>query len=211
MSTGLLIMGAFNNTSSLSDFSPTLTGKTFTITPDIVVSNWQESEDSSPAPGTSSAWGRNEIWVIDNGTDIEIRVAGDGNGNGINVITWYDTSDIAQSAPPDDNRVPGTTIFELNERSGVTVKIRVVSQPATSGMTYTKIGSYTDNSFFSLTQDVDYGWQMEADAEDPTGPSNVLEQQVIEFTFAKSGYNNYTVTYEQEVDVGASWTEEEPE
>lgn len=198
-----------------SSFSPTILGKTFTTTPDYVTQSIQEDED----PVSSQCYSRAQIWVIDTGSDIEIRVASAGNGNQTDDDLWYNTSDVSQGAP-DTDRVPGTKVFGLGERTGVTVNIYTVSADGViptlqDGWTRTKLGTFTDDNkstFTTLSTSTDYGYLYRIDADDPAGTGEVsgdFGEHVVQFTFRKTGYTDYTVTFEQYVDATASQVETE--
>ena len=192
------------------DFSPTILGDSLGLDTDWVVE--AEADDESFPNASASA--DTDIWIVAEGGEIYIRVAA--NANGLQTDTaWYDPDAVDQGAP-DTNRIPGTDVFSLGEYTGVTVNIYTVRAPTPDGLTHTKIGTFTDDdklTFFALTDDVDYGWSYDAEANDPPGAGevdNVIDYAIHQFTFRKAGYNDYTISMSQQVAASATEAEEEP-
>ncbi len=188
-------------------FTPTILGDSGVLVGEVVVESLAESSDPDPQPSGADAdtW----IWVVFEGGDIEIRVAADFNGNLVEDSAWYNPSHVDQGAP-DTNLVPGTTVFQLGETTGVTVNIFSFRANTPDGLSETKVGTFTDDdksTFFAPSASVDYGWNYEARAVDPPGAgenNSVTDWAVRQFTFRKAGFEDYTISFGQEVDATAA-------
>lgn len=176
-----------------ADFNPTILGDSWGVKGDNVVYAYSEELE-----GTNTA--RTELWLISSGSDIELRVSGFWNGDPLySEAEWYNPDHVSQGAP-DTDRTPGTTVFQLGDRSGVTVNLYTVpggDSGGTQNLDWDKIGSFTDDdksTFFNPTDSTDYGYRLTALATatypDPAGA------EALQITFRKAGYNDFTITME---------------
>jgi len=158
----------------------------------------------------SVAQGRSGIWVFNTGSDIEIRVGATAVGNFEADDNWYDELGANQGDPGVDTGV-GTTVFNLNDASGVTVNIYTVSTTVVTGTpSFSAIGTYTDDdksTFFSPTASTKYGKRVDADALSFGGGANSEHGHFeIQITFRKSGYADYTINLSGQGDARAEST-----
>jgi hypothetical protein len=158
--------------------------------------------------GNSNADADTDIWVESTSNNVSIRVAGAGNGNfGID-RDWYNPAHVSQGVP-DTDRTPGTTVFLLGQREGVTVNIYTIRANEPDGLNSIKIGSFTDDdksTFFAPTDGVQYGYAYNADADDPPGVGETdwaFDYSVRQFTFRKDGFDDYTITMGTYVEAAA--------
>lgn len=143
------------------------------------------------------------IWVDATASDIEIRCQGLANGSDpASSQTWYDETGVDQG-DPDTNRTPGTRIFFLGEKTGVTVNIYTSSVTLTPsgdpGASRTKLGTFTDDdktSFFTPVTATEYGYELKCRAT--SGTQSASGGQNLQFTFRKAGYTDYTITFQSE-------------
>lgn len=172
-----------------SVFLPTILGDSNPVIADVVV----EADGSSTEVGPASADADTHLWVIASGGEIYLRVAGEWGGD-TGFAEWFNPAHVSQGAP-DTNRVPGTDVFLLGDRTGVTVNIYTLTLFTEPGLTWNKIGTFTDDdksTFFALTNDVQYGYQYSANADDP-GNDTVGGISAVQFTFRKAGLEDYTI------------------
>lgn len=183
-----------------SDFTPTLYGDAYSRASSSVVS--ADGEETNKGPANADA--DTTIWLITSAGEMELRVQADWGGD-TGDGTWWDELGVDQGAP-DNNRIPGTLIFELGDRTGVTVNIFTTFQNLDSSAVLTKIGTFTDDdgiTFFNPTNATDYGWDLDASASDP-GDTTVDATQRTRFTFRKAGFNDYVIEFQQEAHATAS-------
>ena len=199
---GMLLGGFFSGPGGAS-FNPTILGDSWgTAHVDLVVD--ADADDTQKGPANSDS--ETHLWLVASASDIEIRVAADWNGS-TGSTGWYNPAGVDQGAP-DVDRVPGTTVFQLGVRDGVTVNLYTAydDTPTEAGLTKTKLGTFTDDdqvTYFNPTNATDYGYRLDASADDP-GNTNVFGTLAIQFTFKKTGYDPYTITMEMEASASAS-------
>jgi hypothetical protein len=171
--------------SGLLQFSPTYNGAQ---DPSVVGGSSAEDEYSDLGPGSAAAESHCDMKVNVAAGDAIINIVGTASGN---------TSAVAQAS---------TDIFELNDTPD---EIRITLDSSTeSGVnedydgTHTKIGTFTDDAFFSPTASTDYGYDTDSQAtasDPPSGPSDGrgsgTHTLVVTFTFRKTGYADLSVTY----------------
>lgn len=177
-------------------FSPTISGRIDAN--GIVV--YGNDVDFAIFPADASAGDRAAIWVIQTSTNCFIRVGRWISGNG---DTWYNTVGVSQGDPGLYTGT-GTTVFELGEQCD-SVNIynsndNTTDAPSAQGsVTYIAIGSYTSDdktTFFAPTQDTKYGRQVYAqETETGIGFNTAVGEVTVQFTFRKSGYDDYTITF----------------
>lgn len=175
----------------VSVFSPTLSGR-LDANGYVVYAN---DQDFQLAPTDAFADDRAAIWVIQTATDCFIRVGRWISGNG---DQWYNTGGTGQGDPGTYTGT-GTTVFQLNEQCDSVNIYNSLDNSITGTPTFTAIGSYTSDdkvTFFAPTQDTKYGRYVWADAEElGIGTDTQIGEVTLQFTFRKSGYGDYTVTF----------------
>lgn len=161
--------------------------------------------DFEISPGSASASDTAAMWVIQTATDCFIRVGRATAGDGDN---WYNTGGTGQGDPGAWTGT-GTTIFQLNEQCD-TVNIYNSNDNSINGTpTFSVVGtSYTSDdktTFFAPTQDTKYGRRVICSAfQSGFGSDQETGECTMQFTFRKSGYDDYTITFRSRANATAS-------
>lgn len=182
-----------------NEFNPTIAGR---ISANGVVAYGNEFHFSLSTPGPA-AYAETGLWVIQTVDNCYIRCGISGNPNTTN--QWYNTSGVGQGAPGVITGA-GTTIFTLGELCDE-VRIDHTEVTTLGTPTFNNVSStYTDNTFFTPTQDAKYGRTVDAymtSAPDPATPDDGRIQLAV--TFRKSGKNDYTITFEGRARALSEW------
>ena len=196
-----------------TDFAPTISGRYLMgspiVTTDLVVYSVGSDFDIGPN-GTAISQGASAVWLIKSATDCFIRVAADAAPGTDN---WYNTGGTAQG-DPGTRTGTGTTVFQLNDIPD-TVNIYNVVDTTTVptpdyGNNFSGATAYTSDdkvTFFDPSQDSKYGRGIVCDAEcinESFCGDTEDGRSVIQFTFRKSGKNDYTITFLQRARATAS-------
>lgn len=132
-----------------------------------------------------------QLWLVTSATDCFIRIGGSAVGNSVNNEDWFNAAGVAQGAPGVNENV-----FQLNERPD---SVNIFTA-ANSGSANTLLWSaaFTDDdktTFFNPTDTSEYGYDMQAQANDPFGTSIITGVKDMAFTFRKAGFADLTATY----------------
>ena len=162
------------------------------------------AEDFNFDPGTSTADAQAGLWLYCTASDCFVRCGGDAGGNVIADVSWYNPAGVDQGDPGLHTGV-GTTIFQLGVRpdsvniftSQQTVDIGTCSFPTSIGSAWTDDNKST---FFNPTNDTKYGKFATCGSGVGGGgldaDGGTFE---LQFTFRKSGYVDYTITFQAQV------------
>jgi hypothetical protein len=182
-----------------TSFTPTITGDYYerSINAGTV---WAFGTDYSGMQSDIS------IWLVSSASDIEVKVQGDENGLPSNRdVGWADELGNIYSGEPDNNKTPGSVVFSLGIRSGVTVQIYTTQDQTDGnnpGTRWVKVGSFTDDgsegSFFNPVDSTNYGYDLFANVSVVSTQYGATNR--LRFKFRKSGYNDYTITFVGEVE-----------
>jgi hypothetical protein len=188
------------NAAGAVGFSPTIFGR---INANGLVAEGRDQEFAVGAPGPNASCDV-AIWVIQTSDNCYIRVGINDDPNLVN--TWYNTSGTSQGDPGNTNTT-GATVYELGEQCD-TVTIDHTETTDSGSPTFTNPpsgGTYTDNSSFSPTTDTKYGREIQV--LDVSSTSLLAEEGTCTFavTFAKTGYDNATVTFSIKARALANW------
>lgn len=192
--------GMANAAAKITVFNPTILGRTSATSPSSNYVVYMASSDFELAPGTAVATGTSAVWLIKTSTDCFIRVGG--NTSPAGTEQWYNTGG-TQQGDPGLQTGTGTNVFQLNQVPD-TVNIYNKLDNNTLGtcsFTNTSGGtSYTSDdksTFFNPTQDAKYGRMVVAAASCTGGFCNDVDDGYtqVQFTFRKSGLDDYTVTF----------------
>lgn len=176
-----------------SGFNPTNNGRV-EANGDVIYALGDDLQSGSNA----SATGHAGIWLTKTSDNCYLRVGGDATGNITATATWYNTSGGGNTAA---SRVgSGTTVFTLGEVPDSVIITNVSDNTQSGSPTFTNINggtSYTSGSSFSPTTDAKYGREVQNVAATFGPGSNTSEGNFdIRFTFEKSGYDDYVITYQ---------------
>ena len=179
----------------ISTFQPTISGR-IEANGDVVYSTWS---DFALSPASASSQADAAIWLIKTATDCFIRVGTSGSGD-FGTENWYNTGGTGQGDPGLWSGT-GTDVFQLNEVPD-TVNIWNKADNTTLGSpTFNLLGSsYTSDdktTFFNPTQDTKYGRRIRSSAFQSGFGTDTEEGNFdIQFTFRKSGKDDYTITFQ---------------
>jgi hypothetical protein len=192
---GMLVGGFADVGFDSGGFAPEIIGREYFSFGDRVVRATGVDADEP----TSTAEAHAELVIWNTGSDIEVRISGNGGGGTTEEVEWWD--DLGVSQGTSSPALSATTVFKLNEVTGVTVNIYTVEDGLTTGMSRVKRGTFTDDdktTFFSPTASTEYGYQLDAEATDPPGlgeTADAADTMVLQFTFRKTGYADYTINF----------------
>lgn len=201
-----MMVGVFGKPVADIDMTPTVLGQT-TSQGSGVLAFAQASESIYPPPGGAGASADIAIWVITDANNCYIRVAADTNGGSFEDSGWYAPTNVDQGQLTAIAGA-GTTVFTLGLRPD-SINIYTVAQTINGdGVSLGAIGSYTNDnkvSFFSPTNSVKYGLQMDCSSQTdpPSGTDFDIGDFTVQITFRKAGYHDYTITYKLETDTDA--------
>lgn len=198
---GMLIGGFLSQSSP--GFNPTVDGREAAVNHVLEV----YGEDYVfGGNSTADASGRIYIWAT--ASDIVIKVGGNASGNVSTDVLWWDNDSPSNSATAADYSPAsgGTTIFSLGERTGVTVNIYTSNETTGFGSpTFPEMGTWTDDdksTFFNPTNSTAYGGGVDCDASASmgAGPDSHQGFRTLQFTFRKTGYSDYTISFQAYVE-----------
>lgn len=181
-------------------FAPTVSGRTGETSPGTNYVVYAQAVDFEIAPGTASTITDSAIHLIKTSTDCFIRVGC--NASPLTTEQWYNTGGTPQGDPGVSTGT-GTNVFQLNEVPD-SVNIYNVAETNTLGTsTFSNVNggtSYTSDdksTFFSPTTDAKYGRNIASDASCTGGFCSDIDDGYIQlqFTFRKTGADDYTVTF----------------
>lgn len=192
---GMLVGGFADVGFDSGGFSPTILGREWLGTGDEVI----KATGVDVEFGTSTADGITELHIWNTGSDIEIRIEGSASGSSQETVEWWDDQEVNQGTPG----VP-EPVFQLGEVTGVTVNIYTVDDGvpgANGGLSRQKLGTFTDDdktTFFSPTASTKYGYELTCECRDPPlnpPPQSDGDTAILQFTFRKAGYADYTISF----------------
>lgn len=184
------------------DFSPTISGREAASGFLVTCSGLHNTNSSTNASASADT----DIWV--EVTTGQATIYCGARGTVTELAAYIDETGTSQGDPGE--YPTGTAIFTLNEEPD---EIRITksgdSTSSSSGgsASITKIGSFTDNSFFSPSLNTDYGYGADTTADDTaddasaeTGDASVT----VTVTFRKSGYTDYSISFSQDASSSAN-------
>lgn len=183
----------------ISAFQPTIQGRV-SANGNVAYGNDYEFNLSAPGPNASCDTG---IWVIQTATNCYVRCGINDSPNTTN--QWYNTGGVGQGAPGTIAST-GATIFTLGEQCDE-VRINHTDNTSSGSPTFTTVsGSYTDNAFFTPTQDTKYGRVVNTFNSSSPEPSVATDGNIVcAITFRKAGLDDYTVSFTGRARSNAEW------
>ncbi len=159
-----------------------------------------DGSDEDIDPGSASCDTEAGIWVIQTATEAFVRCGCEVVvANTLSLERWFDTGGTSQGDPGIISSA-GATIFELGTTCD-SVRINRTTNSISGTPVFAQIGSYTNNSFFTPTQDVKYGGRVDSLAQQSGfGISNETGETTLAITFRKTGESDYTVTFRARAD-----------
>jgi len=179
------------------DFAPTLIGR-IAANGDVVTSLAADFDF-----GSSSASCSLDLWILFTSTDAFVRVTTDASGSGATDERWFNPAGVSQGTPGLNENV-----YQLNERPDSVNIFTSVLDDSDSGVNRNnKPGGtlFTDDNqvtFFNPTNNVVYGYRLNAQANDP-GASIARGDITLALTFRKAGASDLTVSFSGNVDAEA--------